>query len=325
MTPRPLGILATAVLVLATLDATLPSATADTPARSAETITLRPATLERGENPAVPQLLGRTILDGDTAVTIRAREVQLLGKSGDDYVVGSWRRNGDTRVERVSADGDRETLMDSIRGDLVLSRDGEQVLETVVRSESRTVITVRDARTGGRLARRAFPGVVTVLDADEDRAILGASSPDRTLWWNTRTDGTKKISGRIGYFADIRADRIATLTADPYSGGCSDLAALSAPRKSLWRSCKAAVMAAAPDGRRLVTVPLLLDGPLSKVSVHGDRGRLFASYRSSGTFGSVTWEGDRSLLLVTYGTKKSAIVRCEPDGCERASKRIDTP
>ena len=326
MSSRPTRLLATAVLAVAALGTTLPSATADAPAaRSVETVTLTPATLERGQDPAVPQLLGKTILDGDTSVTVRAREVQLLGKSGEDYVVATWHRNGDTRVERVSATGDRETLMDSVRGDLLLSRDGEQVVETVVRTESRTVITVRDAHTGDREARRAFPGVVTVLDADEERAVLGASAPARTLWWHTRTDGTKKISGRTGYFADIRADRIATLTADPYAGGCSVLAALSAPGQGLWRSCGAAVLEASPDGRRLATVPLLMDGPLSQVSMYGDHGRLLARYRSSGTFGPVTWEGDRSLLLVTYGAKKSAIVRCEPDACERASKRVDTP
>lgn len=326
MNSRPTRLLATAALAAAVLGTTLPAATAGVPnARSVETVTLTPATLDRGADPAVPQLLDTTILDGGTSVTIRAREVQLLGKSGEDYVVATWQRTGDSRVERVSADGNRQTLVDGIRGDVSLSRDGEQVLETVVRSGSGTVITARDAHTGDRQARRTFPGFVTVLDADEGRAVLGASSPDRTLRWNTRTDATTRISGRTGYFADIRADRLATLTADPYAGGCSVLTTLSAPRTTLWHSCAAAVTESSPGGHRLVTVPLLLDGPLSQVSVRGDHGHLVARYRSSGSFGPLTWERDRSLLLVTYGAKKSAVVRCEAGACERASALVDTP
>jgi hypothetical protein len=211
------------------------------------------------------------------------------------------------------------------RGDLLLSQDGSQLIEAVVREEPRTTITVRDAYTGTRQARRVFNGLVTVLDVDESRAVLGRRSPNRTVWWHTGTDQTKRISDRAGYFADIRANRLATLTADPYDGGCSVVTPLRAPRKTLWRSCKAAVLAASPDGRRLLTEHLLMDGPSSKVSVHGDHGRLFASYRTNGWFGSGSWERDRSLLIETYGSDRAAIVRCEPKACERASKLIDTP
>jgi hypothetical protein len=94
------------VLALAALGTVLPSATAV--AGSSDTTTLKPAALKRGPSPAIPQLLDKTILDGRIRVSIDATQVQLLGKSGDDYVVSTWSDAG-SRVERVSANGDRES------------------------------------------------------------------------------------------------------------------------------------------------------------------------------------------------------------------------
>jgi hypothetical protein len=225
-------------------------------------------------------------------------------------------------VLRVTADGDRETVVPDIDGDLVLSSDGEQLLETVVRSGPRSVVRVHDARTGDRLVRRAFRGAVQVLDADEERAVLGIGSPDRTLWWHTRTDDTQRISRRVGYFADIRAARIATLTGNPYDGGCSVFAPLATPRDALWRSCGQAVLALAPNGRRLLTTHLLMDGPIGTVRVYGERGRRIATYRSTGWFARGAWESNQELLLTTYGARRAALVRCEGEDCERASRRV---
>jgi hypothetical protein len=336
VSPRPSRLLTTAALALAALGTSLSAAALPTtalaaahagqaPAGPARTTTIRPAELSRGDDPGVPVQLGRTILDGSTSVTVRGGEVHLLGRSGDGYVVETYPRRGGHRVEHVSPEGTRTTVMSHVVGDVRLSADGEQVFETVVRSGSESVVTVRDAGTGTREARRTFPGVVTVLDAAGGRAVLGAWSPQRTLSWQTRTDRTRRISDRAGYFADVRADRLAVLTGDPYDGGCSVLAALSSPRQPLWRSCREAVTAASPDGRRLLTRDLLGDGPLARVSVHGDHGHLFDTYRATGGLGAGVWETDRSLLLEAYGQRRGAIVRCEPTGCERASKLVDTP
>lgn len=321
MPARTVRLLAATALSLAILGATLGAAAVAT-AQPDDTVTIKPAALERGADPAVPQLLGTTVLHGDVRLRFAAQEVQLFGMSGDGYVVGVWKRRGE-RVLRVTADGDRETVRPDIDGDLLLSRDGEQLLETVVRSGPRSVVRVYDARTGDRLARRAFRGAVQVLDADEERAVLGIGSPDRTLWWHTRTDDTMRISRRIGYFADIRAGRIATLTGNPYDGGCSVFAPLASPREALWRSCEQAVLALSPNGRRLLTAHLLMDGPLGTVSVHGERGRRIATYRSTGWFGRSVWESNREVLLATYGARRAAIVRCEGGACERASGLVD--
>lgn len=102
---------------------------------------------------------------------------------------------------------------------------------------------------------------------------------------------------------------------------CSRLTALSDPGSTLWRSCEEA----SPDGSRVVTVPLLIDGPLSRLEVHAADGELLDTYRAAYAVGTVSWEDDHSLLLVTHGTRKSTIARCEGDTCERASRLVDAP
>lgn len=325
MRSRSSRLLVPAVLALAVLAGAPSAALVPTAVGTAPETTIRPATLERGANPAVPQLLGRTILDGDVRVKVAAGEVQLIGKSGDEYVVLVHPRNASARVQRVAADGTRETIRKDVRGDVALSRDGLQVFENVLRDGGeRTVVTVRSAETGERQARRGFRGYVRVLDADEERAVLGGSSPSRTLWWHTRTDGTSRISGREGYFADIRADRVATMSGTG-EDLCSVLATLPPQAEVLWRSCRRAVVASSPNGRRLVTTHVYSDGPVSSLQVNGDHGRLLASYDIAGSLGLATWETDRAMLVQAFGTRKAAIVRCELADCERASRRIDAP
>ncbi len=324
MQPHPAPrLLVAGLLALTGLGTTL-SAAAVVPAdESPRTITIRPAHLERGKDPAIPQVLGKTIIDGDLRIKIAAQEVQLYGRSGHDYVVGVYLRNGRERVQRVAPDGSRKTLMNRINGDVVLSRDGLQVSETVVRPGATSVVTVRDAYTGDRLAHRIFRGYIRVLDADKNRAVLGGSAPKRTLWWRIPADRTKRIATREGYFADIRADRVATLTNGPHTSACSVLTALSAPRRTVWRSCNQAVVASSPNGRRLLTQYIRMDGPVGQLSVHGSHGRLFVTYRTEGSFGRSAWGNNRSVLVQTSGTKKAAIVRCHVNACERATKLID--
>ncbi len=189
--------------------------------------------------------------------------------------------------------------------------------------DERTVVTVRDAETGDRETRRTFRGYLSVMDADNGRAILGGYSPARTLRWNTRTGGLVKISGQAGYFADIRADRFATISGTG-ENLCSTLSTLPPNSKVLWRSCKHAVLAAAPNGRRLVTTHIYLDGPIGSLQVHGDHGRAIASYDIDGSLGQSTFETNRAVLIQAFGAKKTAIVRCVVATCERASRRIDS-
>ncbi|WP_228941213.1 hypothetical protein [Nocardioides sp. Leaf374] len=90
-------------------------------------------------------------------------------------------------------------------------------------------------------------------------------------------------------------------------------------------------MAASPGAGRLLTVPLLLDGPLSEVAVRGAAGRLLGGYGTRGTFGPLVWEDDRTALITVYGVRRTAVVRCTVAGpaedrtCERATRLIPTP
>ena len=282
---------------------------------------VNPAALERGADPAVPQVLGSTILDGDRRVDVPAQELWLLGTTGDDYVVAAYGKRR-ARVLRVAPDGTHTTLLPDFTGDLTLSGDGTQLFETRLRDE-RSVVKVHDTTTGELLVRRVFRGYVWILDADEQRAVVSRLSPSRTFWWHTGTDDTERISKREGYFADIAHNLVATLDGDPYDGGCSVLAPLSEPSETVWRSCKHAVTSASPNGKRLATTLILADGPNPLVRVHRTGGKLLARYRAvPGWFGSVTWEDNRSLLMQVHSEKRSTIARCVLDECERASKRV---
>ena len=141
--------------------------------------------------------------------------------------------------------------------------------------------------------------------------VLGSFGPDRTFWWNSHTDATRRITDRAGYNADIRADRLAVYTKDPYRGGCSVVSRLSAPHSSLWRSCRERVQVFAPSGGRLASIPILTDGLGPRdVFLRSTGGRLLAHYRTAGWFGAIDWESARALLLDTNGAEKSATVRC---------------
>ncbi|WP_180936457.1 hypothetical protein [Nocardioides ungokensis] len=229
--------------------------------------------------------------------------------------------DGTSSVQRVAADGTTTPVMDRIRGDILLSDDGLQLFEAVQRSGS-SVVTVRDAATGDRVTGRTFRGYVRVLDAAAGRAVLGASAPSRTFRWNTATDTTSRINGDEGYFADIRADRLASFVAAPGDTACGDVTTLTGARTTLWRSCRQAVLATSPNGRRLLTQSLVTDGPVGQLSMYTDHGRRLATYRTPGSFGPGAWESNRSVLITAYGTRKTAIVRCGVDACERASEQI---
>ena len=288
---------------------------------------IRPAELDRGPAPAIPYLQGKTIIDGSVHVRIRAGLVTLLGKSDGEYVVGTSDKNGNGRfrVLRVTSAGQRTLLLRDIPiFDMVLSRDGTQIGLASGHTADHSRVRVWSAADGHRQALRRFPGSVSILDFDAHRLVLGSWGPNRTFWWNARTDTTRRIADRVGYNADIRADRYAAFTKDPYNGGCSVVATLSAPRQGLWRSCQERVEAFAPHGRT-AAVHILTDGlGPREVRVHRTGGTLLARYTTSGWFGALTWESGRALLLDTHGAQKSALVRCELAHCERVSALRDT-
>jgi hypothetical protein len=315
---KTLSIAAAAASTLALLLGAVAPASAAVPETE-----LRPADLDRGPDIAVPHLEGKTVVDGAVRIRVRAGLVTLLGKSesSGEYVVGTSSRTGDARfrVFRVDADGNRTPLLRGVPiWGLVLSQDGTQLgLATSGREHSR--VRVWSAEDGHRQAVRRFAGSISILDFDETRMVLGGWGPDRTFWWNTRTDGTLRIADRAGYAADIRARRVATYTKDPYLDGCTVVTTL-APQERLWRSCRERVAEFSPSGARMATIHILSDGIGPRdVWLRRDGGRALAHYSTAGWFGALTWETRNALLLDTVGARKAATVRCVVADCERAS------
>jgi hypothetical protein len=314
---RVLAALATSVLVLGVVP----------PAGAVPVIELRPRQLERGANVKIPHLEGKTVVDGDVEVTLEAGAVRLLGKSGDDYVVGLSNRSGTGRFRtvRLTPEGARTVLFRDVPiWELELAADGTQVAAALP-GRHRTRVRVYDATTGTLEATRRFRGFVSVLDLEDGRMVAGGWSPSRTFWWDVAGDDTARIRGRIGYEADISADRLATYTKDPYGGGCTVVTRLTRPGHRLWKSCDQRVDTFSPGGVRMATIPILSDGVgPSDVWLHRARGKALAHYTAL-WFGLLSWESDEALLLDTNGRKKSAVVRCRITHCKRASALQPAP
>ncbi len=90
----PLVRLTTALLAVATAAglAVVPPAAAG-PDDGAVT-SVRLGQLDRGPGPAVPRVVGTSIVEGDRVVAVDADEVQLLGVSGAEYVVAIYAGGG---------------------------------------------------------------------------------------------------------------------------------------------------------------------------------------------------------------------------------------
>lgn len=288
----------------------------------AASVTLHPASLPAGPHPEGPHVDGSTLHDGAMRMTFSAPNVSYLGSLGDRYVVLLSNADGsDARLQWIRPNEKKRVLL---RGeatyDAVVSGDGEHVLVTPKVTKQSTTVRVLSTATGKEVASRKFPGSVSILDADAGRAVLGSWSPNRTIRWSY--DGVDKVSTinkRAGYFADITADRLASYTGDPYSGGCSVLSTLDSSRLS--RSCDERVAAVSPSGDSVASIPILTDGlGATKVKTRTASGSLLDTYQAPAYFGTIRWESDTALLMDTYAKHRWATVRCDGADCERASK-----
>jgi hypothetical protein len=293
----------------------------------APTVSIQPGALDQGPHVAGPHVEGRVLHDGTMRMAFRAPRVTFLGVSGDRYVMHLSRADGsNARVMWIRADESQRVLRRGLDvSEVLLSQDGKHVVTTPSFTRDSTTVRVLSATSGRVLNTRTFRGSVSVLDADEGRAVMGAWSPNRTFWWTfDGTDDTKRINGRVGYLADIRADRVASFTKDPYLDGCSILTDLRNNRLS--KSCKERITAVSPSGSRVATIHILSDGlGPNSVTLRRAAGGALATYEAPYYFGRIGFEDDTSLLLDTYGQRRWATVRCAVDDCERASKLRKTP
>lgn len=286
---------------------------------AADTVDLsRPGTLERGDDVRIAHLEGTTIVDGDRRIEV-PHVMTLMGTSGDDYVVSTRRATRPRyRVKRISANGDRTLLLRGRKALYTqLSGDGAHVIHND--NQRRTRITAYDATDGSEVAHRTFRGYAEVVDADGGTVLLSSWQRERTVAWDLANGTRELIADRIAYHADLSADRLAVYTDDPYRGGCTVVSTVSEPGTRLWRSCRQRVITFSPDGARLVSTDILVDGVgPGEVQLRETDGTLHALYHAN-WFGTVQWEDDDTLLLEANGRRRGAMVRCGGADCERAS------
>jgi hypothetical protein len=329
-TPSRAGRIAAAFLValLTTPFATVSSANAaDYPAGER----ISPGVLERGPATPLLRVVGRTIVDGRATVKVTGSPtVTLAGRVAEDYLVLT--SDGDHQdpytpgwqLRRVTRTGE-QTIVFGGRNEpperaLLDPGAAHVVLESYGRTG--TVLRVLDTATGEVVAKRSFRNA-SVLDFAKRRMVVaqaqGRSLRPRTFWWNPFNDTTSRITGSSGYIADVSLDRLGVFTGDVYEGGCQKVVRLSRPSEVIWRSCDDLAMDFSPTAKRMVTGPILQDGPGPLlVQVRGARGRLLDTYRAE-WFGAIHWESDRRLLLQAAGRKAVAMTRCTLSACERIS------
>jgi hypothetical protein len=307
--------LAAAVAGLSLLAPSAPSGDA-----TATTVDLsRPGDLERGDDVRIPHVEGTEIVDGDVRVDLGTERFQLMGASGDDYIVHRWtQRFGRDRVVRVTAEGDRTVL---VRGEAswgaVLSSDGVHVITND--NNRRATLTAYDAADGSLVGSARFGGYGYVLDAEGGTAVVSAWGQGRAVSWDFVDGGRTVVAEKDAYLADIAADRLAVFTGDPYEDGCTEVSTLSAPDETVWRSCRQKVATFSPDGARMMTMHILSDGlGPGEVDLRSFDGTRLVTYASR-WFGELAWEDTDTVLLDANGRRNGATVRCDLDVCELAS------
>lgn len=282
---------------------------------------IKPGSLPRGADVAIPHLEGKSVVDGDVRIQVRGATVRLLGKSGAAYVVNTLNRDFTvSRLLRVGSDGSTTVLAEGDEGELaepLLSSDGLRVLAVRYRGKS-TTVRAWSVATGQVEAKRLFRGFPSLLDARGDQVLLGVWGRG-TLSWDLSGDSVVRLTKRVGGAASLEDDLLSSYTADPYQGGCTVVSRISATGDTLWKSCQERVESFAPGGRRMVTVHLLSDGiGPNEASVRTLDGRLVARYTVQGWFGALTFESSKALLLEINGKRRATTVRCVKDDCERA-------
>lgn len=290
---------------------------------AAPTVTIRPAQLERGANPATPYLRGGEVVDGTRRVDVPGRHAQLLGRSDDGgYVVVSLVGRTWTTT-RVTGESSVTVVEGPLPEQVTLSDDGG-IVAVATYLRRRTRVETYIVSTGDLIRRGLFARFPRVLDVQGARAVVGG--PDGGYLWNLRTNRRTLLDSGFVYAADLGADRLASFDRDPYEGGCSQVSDLFSPRDLLWASCVESVREFSPDGGRIVTQHKLTDGiGAGRLRERTVQGRLLATYDAPSYFGKVAWESDDTLLLDTYGQRKGATVRCSEGECERASALRPNP
>ncbi|HQR27955.1 MAG TPA: hypothetical protein PLP61_13025 [Nocardioides sp.] len=288
-------------------------------------VVLNPGQIPRGADTPLLHMAQEVIVDGATRVPVDGEAtVWLLGRVGGDYLVqtagASFRRY---TVQLVHPDGSRQVLQRfDGRTSVSVSADGTR-LALVTMDRPSTRIRVVETLTGTLVRQRTFGSLgAEVADYGVHRMVVtGVDS--RTYWWNPETNRLRLLVPHPAW-ADIAADRLVVRVpkaGSPYEE-CQQTVVLSQPSVVLWRSCRDLPYRFSPDGRRMLTIPILTDGiGASLVQVRRMHGGLVQTFRPPMYFGFTEWESNHQVLLQPVGKKYVAAVRCDLTAqCERASR-----
>ncbi len=292
--------------------------------------TLFPARLERGVDTPLLHSEGKVIVDGATRIRVRGvANLWLLGRIGRGYLLETADADFEHfAVQLVRWDGSRRVLQRF--GQLTtptVSTDGRHLaLATLVRPHTR--IRVVSTRSGELVRERTFASYGAEVSDYGLRRMVITGLRNRTFWWNPDTNRLTLLVARPAW-ADISANRLVVRFPHPrvrYQD-CQRTVPLRRPSVVLWRSCRDTPLAFAPDGRRMVTLPINADGiGPDVVQVRRQRGRVLRTLRAPTFFGFIEWESNRRLLLQPVGRTYVAAVRCGLEGeCERASRLYEAP
>lgn len=297
------------------------------PAAAAPGTDLQPQRLDRGPDVALAHVEDGTFVDGTRRVALPGNAGEVLGASGDAWVVSTWRENAvgerlRARVVRLEADGSIRTLARGAEAYApVLAEDGSRLVTTSGPSR-RATVTVRSAADGTEVASRRFTGYPEVVTADARRVLVDTTA--RLADWRPARDRVRTLTTRLTGLASIEHDLLETYSRDPYLGGCTRLVRLSAPDAVEWRSCRDRVAALSPDGEEMLTFGILTDGlGPGEITLRSTTGVRKASWRT-GWFGDWRWESPGTVLLGVNGRRLAATVRCTVDACENATDPVPT-
>lgn len=319
---RRVPALALGALALALCAGTLVAPAQAAPASAPASTEVKPAKLKRGADSSVAHFDGSTLVVGSERIPTKLQGHRtVLGTEADGDHLVSAERSRRTTVARVTPDGEVSVVARIHRpAQVIASSDLNRVVFTTA-YRARTVLSVRTVDTGIGILQRSFPGHLQTLAAGPHRVLVSQTHKNRTStwWWNPTTNRTQHVSNWRGYRADLASDRLALLEGDPYQDACQRVVRLSAPRKTLWRSCADRVDAFGPTGM-MATVHILSDGlGPNHVALRRVGGRAVARFHTSGWFGDMVFEGPRALVTYAAGRSQAARIRCLPRGCERIS------
>jgi hypothetical protein len=277
---------------------------------------IHPATLPRGEDPAVVWMSGRTVHTPDgEAETLpvpasHAPYLRLLGRRHGAWIVV------DSTLAVVKVLAIKDHRVRTVWRHLVydpgtvyaLSRGGDEVVQWFTDRGDRTAATVFDLQ-GHHVATRTF-GAGSVLDFTGDTLLLGLR---KTYAWQPGSAPVQVASGSS--WADAERDVLFVDDADYRTGPTS----LSAPGLPAWRA-SFLPRALSPDGAwiaglsgtRLVLRSMATGekAPLSGLRLAADP--------------ALIWEAEGTLLAEVKLPGGEALARCSVDGgCVQATDRLD--